>query len=314
MVFMSLSRRRAAVYAALAISLSFVVGATPHRVAGASASSVPVLTKEAARFLDDSLRGYSGKLLARFVDARRPSAAATVFFRLFGNPADAQPGIYRIDDSTLSRPFSFIALFPFSAKRGPKLGDYNIGYWPGETRAVSAAYANPAGFIEVTKDNADTRVSEHFRLRDFLTHDQVNVWPKYLVLRDQLVDKLELIVADLQAHGHRVDRMSVMSGFRTPQYNAHGGNTAGRASLSRHMYGDASDVFVDNDGNGRMDDLNADGRIDFRDARVVAEASSRVERTHPDLIGGGGVYRETGDHGPFAHIDVRGNAARWGLQ
>jgi len=91
---MSHSRRRAAVYAALAISLSFAVGATPHRVAGASASSGPILTKETVRFLDDSLRGYSGKLLARFVDARRPSAAATAFFRLFGNPSDVRPGIY----------------------------------------------------------------------------------------------------------------------------------------------------------------------------------------------------------------------------
>lgn len=308
------SRRRAAVHAALAISLSFAVGATPHRVAGASASSGPLLSKETARFLDDSLRGYSGKLLARFVDTRRPSATATAFFRLFGSPSDARPGIYRVDDSTLTRPFSFIALFPFASKRGATLGGYNIGYWPGESRAVSAAYANPDGFIEVTKDNADTRVSEHFRLRDFLTHDQASVWPKYLVLRDQLVDKLELIIADLQANGHPVDHMSVMSGFRTPQYNANGGSTGGRSSVSRHMYGDASDVFVDNNGDGRMDDLNGDGRVDFRDAQVVAEASTRVEHMYPALMGGGGVYKETGDHGPFAHIDVRGNAARWGLQ
>jgi hypothetical protein len=312
---MSRSRRRTALYAALALSLSSAVGATRNRAASHRASATgPIITKETVRLLDDSLRGYSGKLLARFVDTRRPSVAATAFFHIFGSPSDARPGIYRVDDSTLARPFSFIALFPFASKRGATLGGYNIGYWPGESRSVSAAYANPVGFVEVTKDNADTRISEHFRLRDFLTHDQANVWPKYLVLRDQLVDKLELIIADLQAHGHPVDHMSVMSGFRTPQYNAHGGNTAGRASLSRHMYGDASDVYVDNDGNGAMDDLNGDGRVDFRDARVIADASTRVERVHPDLIGGGGVYKETGDHGPFAHIDVRGNAARWGLQ
>ena len=313
---MSHTRRRTALEAvAIALCLSLAVGAT--RAAGASrgaSAAGPRFTTEELRFVDDSLRGYSGKLFARFIDAGRPSVAAVAFFRLFGSPSDARPGIYRIDDSTLARPFAFIALHPFASKRGAKLGEYNIGYWPGETRAVSATYANPAGFIEVTKENADTRISEHFRLRDFLTHDQANVWPKYLVLRDALVDKLELIVADLQAHGHPVVRMSVMSGFRTPQYNAHGGNTGGRATLSRHMYGDASDVFVDNNGDGRMDDLNGDGRIDFRDAQVVAEASTRVERAHPDLTGGGGVYRETGDHGPFAHIDVRGNAARWGLQ
>ena len=48
-----------------------------------------------------------------------------------------------------------------------------------------------------------------------------------------------------------------MSGFRTPQYNAGGGNTGGRAGLSRHMYGDASDIFIDNDGNERVEIVTA---------------------------------------------------------
>ena len=78
------------------------------------------------------------------------------------------------------------------------------------------------------------------------------------------------------------------------------------------MYGDAADVFVDNDGNGRMDDLNRDGRIDSRDAQVILDAVERVERAHPDLVGGVGVYRATRAHGPFAHVDVRGTRARWG--
>ena len=78
------------------------------------------------------------------------------------------------------------------------------------------------------------------------------------------------------------------------------------------MYGDAADVFVDNDGDGRMDDLNRDGRIDSRDAKVILEAVEQVERAHGDLAGGVGVYRATRAHGPFAHVDVRGTPARWG--
>jgi hypothetical protein len=78
------------------------------------------------------------------------------------------------------------------------------------------------------------------------------------------------------------------------------------------MYGDAADVFVDSDGDGRMDDLNHDGRIDTRDARVIVSAVERVERLHPELAGGVGVYRATRSHGPFVHIDVRGRRARWG--
>jgi hypothetical protein len=78
------------------------------------------------------------------------------------------------------------------------------------------------------------------------------------------------------------------------------------------MYGDASDVFVDN-GKGRMVDLNHDGRVNWRDAKVIADAAERVGLEHPELIGGEGVYASTRSHGPFAHIDVRGASAHWGL-
>src|SRR4029078_9274939 len=129
------------------------------------------------------------------------------------------------------------------------------------------------------------------RLRDFLTHDQQAVWPKYLVLQEALVDKLELVIADLECHGARASHMSVMSGFRTPQYNAQGvGRRGGRASDSRHQFGDAADVFVDNNRDGRMDDLNHDRRVDSRDAKVIVAAVERVERAYPELAGGGGIY------------------------
>lgn len=213
--------------------------------------------------------------------------------------------------------FNLISMLPFSAKRNGRIGLYYIGNWPGErgaagpSKAPAGAYGNPKGFIEVTRENADTRVSEHFKLRDFLTHDQPNVWPKYLVLQPRLIDKLELVMADLQAHGVDTRGVRVMSGFRTPQYNVGGGNTGGRASLSRHMYGDASDIYIDNDGDGQMDDLNHDGRITIDDSRVILAAVERVDAKHPELIGGAGVYTAAPGHGPFIHIDTRGYRARW---
>jgi len=208
--------------------------------------------------------------------------------------------------------FSYLTRLPFAAKVHGRIGSYAIGFWPAERgRVTSHAYRNPAGFIEVTPGNENTAVSEHFRLSDFITHDQADVWPKYVVLCEPLLDKLELVIDELEKAGVVVRRMTVMSGFRTPQYNGPGGD--GRSGVSRHMYGDAADVFVDNDGNGRMDDLNRDGRVDYRDARVILAAADRVEQRHPELRGGVGVYRATSGHGPFAHIDVRGWRARWGL-
>lgn len=265
-----------------------------------------------ARTDDDTLKGRSGKLRAVLVP--RSSRHVGILERMFGDSALRTPGVHPVSDTAGTMSVALITMRDFGEKLGGRIGDYRIGFWPAERgrRTPSAAYANPEGFIEVTPENADTRISEHFRLSDFLTHDQEDVWPKYLVLRSALVDKLELVIAQLESRGIHVTHMQVMSGFRTPLYNARAGERGGRSKISRHMFGDAADVFVDNDGDGRMDDLNHDGRIDSRDARVILDAVEQVERQHEDLVGGVGVYRATRAHGPFAHVDVRGNRARWG--
>jgi hypothetical protein len=259
----------------------------------------------------DSLVGLSGKLRARFVARGNATLGIPILAQLFGDSALEVTGVHPLMDAT--RSFSLITMLPFSAKQSGHIGTYYIGNWPNEHRAPrSSEYANPNGFIEVTAENESTFVSDHFRLRDFLTHDQQNTWPKYLVLNERLVDKLELVIQDLNAHGVRVEHLAVMSGFRTPEYNRQGVGEGGRARDSRHQYGDAADVYVDNEGRGRMDDLNHDGRVDTRDARVIRDAVDRVEAAHPELVGGVGVYRGNSVHGPFAHVDARGVRARWG--
>lgn len=301
---------RALVLCVTVTSAGLLVSATARVAQAADGDSVRTTTT-APKVEDDSLRGRSGKLRAVLVP--RSERRAGILERLFGDSLLRTPGIHVARDSNAGASVALITMRDFAEKLGGKIGAYRMGFWPGERRKLlSTAYANPEGFIEVTPENADTRVSEHFRLSDFLTHDQERVWPKYLVLRAPLVDKLELVISQLEARGTPVRHMSVMSGFRTPQYNARGGETGGRSRVSRHMYGDAADVFVDNDGDGRMDDLNRDGRIDSRDAQVILDAVEQVERAHDDLVGGVGVYRATRSHGPFAHVDVRGSRARWG--
>ena len=266
------------------------------------------------QFMVRALLGTSAALVisgagAQFI-GRTPLSMRVAFA---SNSSTAAESLWTGRSGKLRGPlFSYLTSRPFEDKVNGHIGRYLMGFWPGERgRVTKLAYQNPAGFIEVTLANQTTPISEHFRLRDFITHDQGGTWPKYLVLREQLVDKLELVIQQLEKSGVVVRRMSVMSGFRTPQYNGPGGD--GRSGVSRHMYGDAADVFVDNDGDGRMDDLNHDGRVDYRDARVILAAAEHVERLHPDLAGGVGVYRATAAHGPFAHVDVRGWRARWGL-
>ena len=309
-------RRQAAVAAGLLACAALVAFVRPGGMAGTrstrAASAAAVIRPSApAPFPGlDSLRGMSRKLRARFL-APRHAAAIPVLRAYFGDSAVSRPGVYSADDS--SGAFHFITMRPFADKVKGRIGGYRIGFFPAEVRAArSVAYRNPDGFLEVTAGNADTPISEHFRLRDFLTKDQGTTWPKYLVLREPLVDKLEIVLDELRAMGIAASRLRVMSGFRTPQYNALGVGTGGRANDSRHQYGDAADVYVVNGSQDRMSDLNGDGRVDTRDAAVLASAAERVEQRYPQLIGGIGIYKATDAHGPFVHIDVRGNRARWG--
>jgi hypothetical protein len=298
-------------------------------VGAAITSSLSDPQAKSAAYLTDAalaavtpLRGESGKLRAiiRAPGEELPddTLAGGAVPTIPGASAPPKvPGIWQLAlrIGNAIRPltdFSVITLRPAADKRNGKIGLYYIGNWPSmSSRRLPVTYVPPRGFIEVTPENQDTRLSDHFEVRDFLTKGQANVWPKYLVVDTKLVDKLELVLSDLAAQGIPSKGVYVMSGFRTPQYNAGGGNRRGRASLSRHMYGDAADIWIDNDGDGQMDDLNRDGRVNIADARVILAAVERVERAHPSLIGGCGVYVATSAHGPFTHIDTRGYKARW---
>lgn len=269
------------------------------------------------------LRGESGAL--RYTTAlpgerfAQGANAVAVFGAGTSNfEAPKEPGIYdfQVEMNRARRPvedMSVVTLVPLEAKQAGRIGSYRLGSWPYESsgRPRTPRYAAPEGFIRVTPENSGFRVSEHFTLRQFLTKDQQSVWPKYLLLDPLLIDKLELTIDELEKEGVRVEHVHIMSGFRTPQYNAGGGNTAGRANLSRHMYGDGADVYVDNDRDGQPDDITGDGRVTTRDAEKFAAAAERVEKRFNSLVGGIGIYSACCGHGPFTHVDVRGYRARW---
>lgn len=246
--------------------------------------------------------GLSGKVFARFVLPEDWISLASL------------PGSSVSAGSVQSPAGSAETVFTmrsFGQKVRAWLNGYRLGYWPEEKgRLRSEAYKNPDGFIEVTPENEDTRVSEHFRLRDFISHDQKDVWPKYVVLREPLLDKLELVIEDLNDHGVNAEGMRIRSGFRTPAHNQAVRNE-GSARDSRHQFGDAADVFIDQDGNGKMSDLNGDHKVNFADVKMILDAVERVEARYPELVGGTGLYAYSGRSGPFAHIDVRGTRARW---
>lgn len=190
-----------------------------------------------------------------------------------------------------------------------RLNGYRIDSYPSKPLRGLDIYLPPLGFVEVTAENADVQVSPNFKLGEFVAK-QPSDYPKYIVLRSSLLLKLENILWHLNNAGHAVDRFVVMSGYRTPYYN----RAIGNVQYSRHVWGGAVDIYIDDKPrDGRMDDLNGDGRVDKNDARWLADFINDLSRKglFGPRIGGLGVYGSTSAHGPFVHVDVRGTRARW---
>jgi hypothetical protein len=191
---------------------------------------------------------------------------------------------------------------------GEYLNGYRIGQYQQPLNG-DGAYARPRGFIEVWPDDVERWVSPHFRLKQFLCKQEGD-WPKYLVLQTRLLLKLEKLLEVFARRGYGSGTFYVTSGFRTPYYNELIGNDT---RFSRHTYGDAADIFIDRNGNGMMDDLDRNGKVDGEDAMVLFKLVDQLESQswYRPFIGGLGLYPPTSERGPFIHVDTRGHRARW---
>lgn len=226
--------------------------------------------------------------------------------------APDEPGIYpvTITDATAGESITLNVFVktPFNPK-STSLNGYKIGLYEQKPLRGNPVYNPPRGFVEVTPANRDTPVSPHFTLGQFLCK-QESGWPKYILLRERLTLKLEMILEQVNEQGIDAQTLHVMSAYRTPWYNASIGNTT---TYSRHLYGGAADIFIDTDGNNNMDDLTADGRVTTADANVLAAIveDNLNEVWYQPFIGGLGIYAPASHRGPFIHVDVRGQRARW---
>ncbi|MDN3516436.1 D-Ala-D-Ala carboxypeptidase family metallohydrolase [Aquisalimonas lutea] len=228
--------------------------------------------------------------------------------------APEDPGLHVLEvarlDTGETMTLNVFVTVPRAASTGPGIIDgYRIGRYPAEPFRGLPAYRPPRGFIRVTRENRDVHVSPHFTLGQFVSK-QGGAYPRYMVLRERMLLALEAILEEVRAEGIPAETLTIMSGFRTPWYNAH----IGQGRHSRHLWGGAADIYIDQRApRGRMDDLNGDGRSDLEDARVLARIVARVQRRREpvDFTGGLGIYGPRAHRGPFVHVDVRGYRARW---
>lgn len=231
--------------------------------------------------------------------------------------APAAPGLHRIvvdwregsagtaSDSIL---LTAAVLVPLADVRGGRIGGYRVGEYPEEVFRGLPRYQKPRGFIRLVSADVDVPVSPRFRLGQFSVR-RPEGWPKYTVLHERLLMKMELLVERAAGQGISPGGWRILSAYRSPWYNA----SLGRPRFSRHIFGDAVDLYVDTDDDGRLDDLNGDGRLDVRDARVLYDIVERMdgEAALRSVLGGLGRYGTTPTHGPFIHLDTRGYRARW---
>lgn len=220
--------------------------------------------------------------------------------------APPSAGFYRLalvrgDNRRIIDGLTVAVLVPFEQKRGTMLNGYRIGTYLSEK--IAGKQTPPEGFLEVTERDADIQISTHLRVADFL-NDSREPWPRYAAVSPRLLDKIELVISELARwHGGNASTvqlaLDVKSGFRAPDYNR---RVRRAARDSQHQYGDAADVAID---------ANGDGRYTAIDSRMVGLAVEIVELKHPHLVGGLGIYTSGHARTTYVHIDARGTRARW---
>ena len=215
------------------------------------------------------------------------------------------PGFYHLqltlaDERRIVRDPPLAVLVPRSEKKGSVLNGYQMGFYRGD-RARRTDPEAPIGFIRIDTTDLDLPVSANLRLADFISRDRQSVWPRYAAVDPRLVDKVELVLAEIATWTGTAQRdpvpFDIHSSFRTPQHNR---QVRSAARDSRHQVGDAIDLAVD---------ANRDGRVNSKDTKLVSMAVDIVEQTHPDLVGGMGIYLMRNQ--PYVHIDARGIKIRW---
>jgi hypothetical protein len=236
------------------------------------------------------------------------STLATEAQPLTGDKVSAPPnaGFYRLalmkaGQKRAVEGLTLAVLVPFEEKEGAMLHGYRIGTYLAER--ARGKTPPPTGFLQITPADVDIPITKHLKVGDFLNHDQQGVWPSFAAVNPKLLDKLELVIQEIARwHGDKAIadiEIDVHSGFRAPEHNQ---RVRRAASDSQHQYGDAADVAID---------ANGDGKITAIDSRMVGLAVEIVELKHPDLVGGLGIYTTGHSSTNYVHIDVRGRRARW---
>lgn len=221
--------------------------------------------------------------------------------------APKMPGFYQL--ATVHKTLGagrlqLIVKTPIDTGQVKQVNGYQINQYPKPYKGL-LQYNQPQGLIEINKVDESRYLSDLVQIKDIMCK-QRSGYPKYLLVDSEGLKMLDDLYDYLRAQGLNFTRFSFISGYRTPYYN----RMIGNGKHSRHLYGDAFDLYIDENGDHRMDDLNQDGRQDKRDVDYLYQLFLAF-LTDNNRKGGVGKYLPNSRHGGFVHIDNRGFNARW---
>lgn len=140
-----------------------------------------------------------------------------------------------------------------------------------------------------------------FRIKDFLSKDKYygkNIKEiekshiQYFLVDKRILYKTLDVIIELKENNYNYEAFIIKDGHRNPRYNV----SKGGASKSRHMYGDAVDIYVG--------DVNKDGKYTKDDKDIIYKMLNKKIIAY-----NGGIGRYPGSR--VLHYDVRGYRARW---
>lgn len=199
-----------------------------------------------------------------------------------------------------------VVMVPFKEIQNGFLEEYRIDEYPKVPFRGLKSYEHPAGFVRITEEMLNKKVSQHFTFQQFLCK-QHSGYPKFIVVQTTMLQMLESFFDFVVYSGYEIESFGVISAYRTPFYN----RMINNGRYSRHQYGDAMDLFIDENRDGRLDDLNNDQKITMADVDVLYNLAIEFQKSSEIYIGGIGKYRPKSIHGGFVHMDNRGYMARW---
>lgn len=225
---------------------------------------------------------------------------------------------------TSSEKISLYLIVGYSAHDIDKgvINGYPIGIYPDENAASAKAiisdhrenYTPPSYFYNITPENENLFVSEHFRLIDFTMKSERGK-NRYISLKNDFINRLEDLQTRVTQSNLPSSKIKIIRSFISPnELRILKKKGVKLSEYTRFQYGDAAAVIIDDNNDNIMDDLNGDGRIDAEDVKIIEELVRDIER-ETRIYGGLGIMEKFDDPDspdtPYLLFDMRGFSSRW---